>query len=91
MRWCPAPGCIYLAKNSSLMKIEIKCKCGHLFCFGCGAESHSPASCEVIKKWDLKNSAESENLSWIMANTKPCPKCSRSIEKNQGCNHMTCT
>jgi len=34
--------------------------------------------------------AESENLTWIMANTKKCPKCSRAIEKNQGCNHMTC-
>jgi hypothetical protein len=23
----------------------------------------------------IKNSAESENLTWILANTKPCPKC----------------
>jgi len=23
----------------------------------------------------IKNSAESENLNWILANTKPCPKC----------------
>ncbi len=31
-------------------------------------------SCEVVRKWITKNSAESENLNWILANTKPCPK-----------------
>ena len=38
-----------------------------------------------------KNSAESENANWILANTKPCPKCKRPIEKNQGCMHMVCS
>jgi len=46
----------------------------------------------MFKKWEMKNSSESENLTWIMANTKNCPnpKCQRAIEKNQGCNHMQC-
>lgn len=44
-----------------------------------------------MAKWLLKNSAESENLNWIMANTKPCPKCKRPIEKNHGCMHMNCS
>ena len=44
-----------------------------------------------MRKWVTKNSAESENLNWILANTKPCPKCCRPIEKNQGCMHMTCS
>ncbi len=39
----------------------------------------------------MKNSAESENVQWIMVNTKQCPKCHRPIEKNQGCMHMTCS
>ena len=27
---------------------------------------------------------------WILANTRKCPNCNTRIEKNQGCNHMTC-
>ena len=40
----------------------------------------------------MKNSSESENINWIIANTKSCPnpKCGRPIEKNQGCNHIQC-
>lgn len=38
----------------------------------------------------MKNKSESENITWMIANTKNCPKCERPIEKNQGCNHMTC-
>ena len=44
--------------------------------------------CKTVNQWLRKNSAESENANWILANTKPCPKCKRPIEKNQGCMHM---
>ncbi len=91
MKWCPAPGCKYIALNESLAKIDITCKCGKMFCFGCGEESHVPCTCPLIKLWNIKNCAESENMTWIMANTKSCPKCEKPIEKNQGCNHMTCS
>ena len=47
--------------------------------------------CETVRKWLIKNSAESENMNWILANTKPCPECRRPIEKNMGCMHMVCT
>jgi len=65
--------------------------CGATFCFACGEEAHRPVACGTVRGWLVKNSAESENLNWILANTKPCPKCHRPIEKNQGCMHMTCS
>ncbi|KAG8390715.1 hypothetical protein BUALT_Bualt01G0112300 [Buddleja alternifolia] len=57
----------------------------------CVEEAHRPVDCGTVAKWILKNSAESENMNWILANSKPCPKCKRPIEKNQGCMHITCT
>ena len=43
-----------------------------------------------LAKWQLKNSSEAQNTAWMLINTKPCPKCGKPIEKNQGCMHMTC-
>lgn len=36
------------------------------------------------------SSDESENVNWLLANTKKCPQCHAAIEKNGGCMHMTC-
>lgn len=71
--------------------MDVICKCGGTYCFTCKNEAHRPVDCETVRRWNVKNSAESENLTWIIANTKPCPKCARPIEKNQGCMHMTCS
>ena len=85
-RWCPAPGCDFAVEYPGGGMIDVKCACGHNFCFACGMEAHRPASCSEVTRWTAKNSAECENVTWIMANTKPCPKCQVNIEKNQGCN-----
>ena len=89
-RWCPAPGCNGIAEYSNMGLHEIVCGCGYIFCFSCGEEAHRPTSCNLVKEWIIKNTAESENITWILANTKQCPNCRKPIEKNQGCNHMTC-
>ena len=92
VKWCPEPGCEYLFQqiDASIQLNEVECRCGTVFCFKCERLSHSPCSCEDYESWLMKASAESENVKWIMANTKKCPGCHKAIEKNQGCNHMTC-
>jgi len=98
-KWCPAPGCEYAVEfvlGSGCY--DISCKCSYIFCWNCLEEAHRPVACEIVARWISKmkwildrNSAESENMKWILANSKPCPKCKRPIEKNQGCMHITCT
>lgn len=91
-KWCPAPGCEYAVNfEAGDGNFDVNCLCSYGFCWKCTEEAHRPVDCCTVAKWILKNSAESENMNWILANSKPCPKCKRPIEKNQGCMHMTCT
>ncbi|XP_057534801.1 probable E3 ubiquitin-protein ligase ARI8 isoform X3 [Amaranthus tricolor] len=91
-KWCPAPDCANAVEfEIGNNNYDVTCLCSHAFCWNCTEEAHRPVDCSTVAKWILKNSAESENMNWILANSKPCPKCKRPIEKNQGCMHMTCT
>ncbi|TKY85350.1 hypothetical protein EX895_005512 [Sporisorium graminicola] len=96
LRWCPAPNCELAVEchvsNKMLNKVvpSVACDCGHPFCFGCGNVAHAPAICPIAKMWLKKCEDDSETANWISANTKECPKCTSTIEKNGGCNHMTC-
>jgi len=90
IRWCPAPDCIYCVENVNLSARPVICKCTYVYCFKCGKEDHRPCDCKKADEWQSKNKSESENTRWILLFTKMCPKCGKPIEKNQGCNHMTC-
>mmetsp|Transcript_16916 Transcript_16916/g.20099 ORF Transcript_16916/g.20099 Transcript_16916/m.20099 type:complete len:577 (-) Transcript_16916:293-2023(-) len=101
-RWCPGPGCERVAAlstdatgASSLQftdsTIIATCDvCTTSFCLKCGEEPHAPLICKFLSRWHEKCRNESETANWILANTKACSKCGSRIEKNQGCNHMTC-
>ncbi|EEA23883.1 hypothetical protein TMatcc_006957 [Talaromyces marneffei ATCC 18224] len=96
LKWCPAPNCEFAidcgVKARDLNKIvpTVHCACKHSFCFGCGLNDHQPPPCSLVKMWLKKCEDDSETANWISANTKECPKCLSTIEKNGGCNHMTC-
>lgn len=90
-RYCPGKNCGRVAIGSGVSKIH--CYCGLDFCFHCGEEAHEPCSCEQLRQWNAKGIDDNANLIWILANTQRCPNpmCGNAIEKNEGCNHMTCS
>ncbi|KAG8644117.1 hypothetical protein MANES_11G099900v8 [Manihot esculenta] len=93
IKWCPGPGCENAVEFSSgnCENFDVFCDCSHEFCWNCPAdEAHSPVDCEKVVEWNKKSSSEGNTINWILAHTKPCPKCKSPIEKKQGCMHMTC-
>lgn len=89
--YCLTPNCemVYkISSNGELFKCPL-CSCR--ICTTCHVQYHDGMSCamynsagrtdESIKKWLSKNPD----------NRKICPKCGISIEKLEGCNHVTCT
>ncbi|CAG8604443.1 9905_t:CDS:2, partial [Diversispora eburnea] len=66
-----------------------------VICESCGGKScyihkviwHTGKTCGEYEK-DKKQS-DSATEDYIQRNTKRCPKCSISIEKSRGCDHMT--
>ncbi|WVR00240.1 hypothetical protein IAU59_007382 [Kwoniella sp. CBS 9459] len=98
LRWCPHPDCQYViecnqapARMLDQLVPTVECKCDNDLCFGCGyPASHRPVLCKVVKMWEKKCADDSETANWLQANTKECGKCNSTIEKNGGCNHMTC-
>lgn len=102
---CPFPNCNDVinkwSKNILFNNCYIECKNHHKFCGLCYEEPHIPCSCEekrdfldLISQMKDKKDEEDEDiakaLDCINKTTKFCPNCHTRIEKNEGCNHMTC-
>ncbi|OMJ92137.1 hypothetical protein SteCoe_5125 [Stentor coeruleus] len=84
IKFCITPDCegIIIGSISDPHK---SCTLCHLeMCFICGKPWHEGKTCE-----------EEENIEYegweLGKNVKRCPKCCYKIEKNEGCNHMTCS
>uniref|UniRef100_A0A7S4WAG2 RBR-type E3 ubiquitin transferase n=1 Tax=Alexandrium monilatum TaxID=311494 RepID=A0A7S4WAG2_9DINO len=70
--------------SDSRQGFGVQCpSCEQASCFDCGSAWHAGQSCEEV--------AEQELASWAAGrNVGRCPRCRSMIEKNLGCNHMTC-
>eukprot|EP00081_Caenorhabditis_elegans_P028123 NP_871853.1 RBR-type E3 ubiquitin transferase [Caenorhabditis elegans] len=90
LKWCPGVDCGRTVKVSHGEPRLVVCTCGSRFCFSCGQDWHEPVNCRLLKLWMKKCNDDSETSNWINSNTKECPKCMATIEKNGGCNQITC-
>lgn len=91
VRWCPSvPSCGRAIRVDGDQHCEPECSCGERFCFACGDSPHSPCTCDMWHKWRQKCVDDSETHNWLSANSKPCPKCAKLVEKNGGCNLVYC-
>ncbi|KAI3911171.1 hypothetical protein MKW92_033380 [Papaver armeniacum] len=91
IKWCPSPDCEFSVKFvAGSSSYDVLCGSEHSFCWNCLDDAHRPVDCDTVHKWAVKNTAESENVTWILANSKNCPSCKKPIQKNEGCMHMAC-
>jgi ariadne-1 len=90
-RWCPRPGCGNAVIGDPQYRRIVCNKCQFEFCFECNDSWHT-GTCEEYRQWKVENGkADVKFEEWQKENTKPCPNCKTRIQKNEGCNHMTCT
>lgn len=80
---CPDPNCVGIAYEGS----------SRLMCFVCTRQWHRGpfgrlASCRNVLRLPFRPSYTFRAL--CCARVRPCPSCGRMIEKDGGCNHMTC-
>ena len=89
--WC-AHGCGSGQLNEGVaMNKAVKCvNCYKLTCFTHKCCWHDGMTCE---EYDMPrvNGQQHASQRWIHEHTKKCPKCYSHIEKNEGCDHMTCS
>jgi hypothetical protein len=81
---CPMPNCEGYTNETSVDTQFLVCSSGHPFCRLCLQAAHDGINCD--------NKLENEFLNWAKQNkqVRKCPRCGFYIQKNEGCNHMTC-
>lgn len=93
MFYCPNAECKNIVSVQDNKVRHVQCPaCAKSFCFQCKVDWHSDTTCEKYQEWAREN-GQAEALTFQLLNrmdAKQCPKCNSWIEKNMGCDHMTC-
>lgn len=88
--WCLSPQC----ESGQFLDLDnpmSECReCGFRYCTRHGKSWHDGATCDEYDRRSRQHDEEEQTREVIERTTKKCPGCEADIEKNGGCNHMTC-
>lgn len=103
---CQSPVLLDRGAEGELEQLGRCAQCAFAFCILCQRSWHGSGPCSDFKaKWDAAGAderaalearfgsrviADMQSIAMIASTTQTCPCCRASIEKNGGCNHMTC-
>ncbi len=87
--YCPTPDCQMIYRTGSDGTV-LRCpSCLARVCSACHVEFHEGLDCASYR--DNLSGGDDAYRKWReQNNVKACPKCKTDLEKNGGCNHMTC-
>ena len=83
-KFCPFPNCNSYAELKNIKQKFVKCLNNHEFCFLCLEKPHKENPCKDTIDKSMENFAKNHFI-------KKCPHCGIITEKEEGCNHITCS
>ncbi len=87
---CPTPDCKYIMEDRGTRAHPVRCpECNQRYCSHCLLSHTRSISCRQAKDQQLSD-ADKKSARYVNSNSTPCPNCGINIQKNGGCNHMTC-
>jgi hypothetical protein len=97
-RWCRNPSCTSGQEHDDDSYIFTCVACGHKACIAHDADWHEGETCDEYTyrvsgaKEREQKAQEEASIAVICQSSKKCPgpDCAFSIQKNEGCDHMTC-
>lgn len=92
VRQCRTADCnfMYFPHDENTPGSVVCQRCHERYCSHCGFNHAENMNCEQAARERDPDLAEQASLAVIARITKQCPNCNDPIEKNGGCNHMTC-
>lgn len=91
IKHCPTPDCKHAFINESGCQSNKECPgCHIVYCTQCMSKHPDYLSCDAARD-QLTSAEDKANHQWKAQHSKQCPECHTFIEKNNGCDHMTCS